>query len=319
MLEMFFKVNILGDILNKNRFGFVILNYNGKEDTINCVESLEHACNGKNYRIILVDNGSLDGSYECFQEKYSRNDKVVLLKNVENFGFSKGMNVGFRYAKYELNCNYICLLNNDIKLLTSNFIDICLEDYYRYSFAVLGPKIHTKDPNSPNTNPQYQEMRNPQMEYSHLNMVNYKRKIKCLCIELGLFWVFKLVGRAKRKICSIFSDNKRLILHDDILNNYEVKENVALHGSFLTFSPKYIHKFDGLEEVTFAYGEEWLLYNRCLRYNLKMMYEPRIEIFHLEHATLKRNSSEKEYFLKREELQRESRKRIMEYIKALVQ
>ncbi|MBC2706475.1 MAG: glycosyltransferase [ANME-2 cluster archaeon] len=47
----------------------VILKWNGKEDTIECLESLKHITY-PNYEILLVDNGSTDGSVECFRERY---------------------------------------------------------------------------------------------------------------------------------------------------------------------------------------------------------------------------------------------------------
>ena len=43
----------------------IILNCNGKEYTIECLESLKHITD-PNYEILLVDNGSTNGSVECF-------------------------------------------------------------------------------------------------------------------------------------------------------------------------------------------------------------------------------------------------------------
>ena len=58
----------------------IILNWNGKEDTIDCLESLKHIVY-PNYNILLVDNNTTDGSVECFRERYP-DIKII------NFGFT---------------------------------------------------------------------------------------------------------------------------------------------------------------------------------------------------------------------------------------
>ena len=86
----------------------IILNWNGKEDTIECLESLKHITY-PNYEILLVDNGSTDGSVECFRERYPG---MEIIETGENLGFAEGNNVGFRRAMDE-GADYVLLLNND--------------------------------------------------------------------------------------------------------------------------------------------------------------------------------------------------------------
>ena len=64
-------------------------------------------------------------------------------------------------------------------------------------------------------------------------------------------------------------------------------ENVLLHGSFLIFSRDYISKFDGLNDRTFLYHEERLLFLRLLQNGMKSVFTPDIEIFHKEDAATK--------------------------------
>ncbi|MDP2753775.1 MAG: glycosyltransferase [Nitrospirota bacterium] len=49
------------------KVAIIILNWNGREDTIECPGSLTHITY-PNYEILLVDNGSTDGSVECLRE-----------------------------------------------------------------------------------------------------------------------------------------------------------------------------------------------------------------------------------------------------------
>jgi GT2 family glycosyltransferase len=86
----------------------VIVNWNGKHLLGECLDSLLAQSVG-GIEIILVDNGSRDGSAEYVLERY-RDVKVVSLP--ENIGFAGGNNAGIRAASGM----YIALLNNDTKV-----------------------------------------------------------------------------------------------------------------------------------------------------------------------------------------------------------
>ena len=84
----------------------IILNYNGGEYVEECVDSILRQTYG-NKEIIVVDNGSTDGSLERIKERFSR--KIALIENNCNLGFAEGNNTGISSAKSE----YIALLNDD--------------------------------------------------------------------------------------------------------------------------------------------------------------------------------------------------------------
>lgn len=94
--------------MNKKIY-IVVLNWNGFSDTKECLDSLKRI-DYTNYEIIVVDNGSTDGSAQKIEKDFPF---VSLIKNKENLGFSKGNNIGIRKAmKYDT--DYILLLNNDV-------------------------------------------------------------------------------------------------------------------------------------------------------------------------------------------------------------
>ena len=57
--------------------------------------------------------------------------------------------------------------------------------------------------------------------------------------------------------------------------------NIPLQGCLLIFSPRYFEKFDGFNEETFLYAEEDILFVRCQRKSLLMVYSPMIKITHV--------------------------------------
>lgn len=88
-----------------------ILNWNGAEDTVRCLDSIV----GQSYEdrtILIVDNGSIDNSIEILEKYIKKNPSIKLIKNFRNLGFAGGVNTGIRYA-LENNFDAVTLFNND--------------------------------------------------------------------------------------------------------------------------------------------------------------------------------------------------------------
>jgi GT2 family glycosyltransferase len=81
----------------------VVLNWNGGQDTLAALESLEGV------ETICVDNGSTDGSDSAVEERFPR---VELIRTGANLGFAGGNNVGLRHA-FERGAEWVLLINND--------------------------------------------------------------------------------------------------------------------------------------------------------------------------------------------------------------
>ena len=87
----------------------IIVNWNLKDDTIECIDSLISA--GMNPEdIILVDNGSSDGSVFEFERRYA--NRIHLIKNQSNLGYAHAVNQGLNHA-LSTNREWFFLLNND--------------------------------------------------------------------------------------------------------------------------------------------------------------------------------------------------------------
>lgn len=95
----------------QKKIGIILVNYNGYEDTIECVKSIKKSTY-RNYKIIIVDNASPDGSGNRLNDKYLNDSDIVVILNKENAGFSEGNNIGLEYIEKE-KIDYILMLNND--------------------------------------------------------------------------------------------------------------------------------------------------------------------------------------------------------------
>lgn len=96
--------------MQQSKIGIVIVNYNGGDDTLECLRSLENIDWG-NYEIIAVDNASDDASF-VLNKIHSDFPRVKILALPRNRGFAGGNNVGINCA-LENGAEYVILLNND--------------------------------------------------------------------------------------------------------------------------------------------------------------------------------------------------------------
>lgn len=89
----------------------IIVIWNGLEDTLECLRSLLQD-GYPNFEIVVVDNGSTDGSAEALREKKF---PVRILSAPSNLGFTGGNNLGLAEAQ-RMGARYAFLLNNDTTL-----------------------------------------------------------------------------------------------------------------------------------------------------------------------------------------------------------
>ncbi len=132
-----FHLGMRSPEIKSPKIAIVILNWNGKKDTKECLNSLKQITYS-NYEIILVDNGSVDGSVEMLEKEHQ---EIVLIKNKENLGFTGGNNVGIKKA-LEHNADYVLLLNNDTTVeqdFLEKMVGVAEQDA---SIGIVGPKIY---------------------------------------------------------------------------------------------------------------------------------------------------------------------------------
>ena len=117
----------------------VILNWNGKKDTLECLKSVgQLSIADCHLKIIVVDNGSTDDSFKAIKKKYP---KMEVIDTGENLGFSAGNNIGIKKA-VENGADFVLTLNNDT-IVDKNLITHLIGAADKHKDAgILSPMIY---------------------------------------------------------------------------------------------------------------------------------------------------------------------------------
>ena len=130
----------------------IIVNYNTQHVIKPCIDSIIAYTKDISYEIIIVDNGSTDGSIEAL----SADDRVTLIQIGENLGFGKANNRGLGFAHGQ----YIFFLNSDT-LLRNNAIKMLYDfaEQYQGKMGALGCILEDRQGNSIHSYGQFPRMK----------------------------------------------------------------------------------------------------------------------------------------------------------------
>ena len=117
----------------------IVLNFNGCNNTIECVKTLQKVRSPQGYDIIplIVDNASIDASVVTFKSLFK---EIILIENKKNLGYAGGNNVGIEYALAH-DASHIVVLNNDTLLTRSSIFEL-FNSLKKYNSDVSCPKIY---------------------------------------------------------------------------------------------------------------------------------------------------------------------------------
>lgn len=119
----------------------VIVNWNLKNDTIQCLESVLNN-HYPSFRVVVVDNGSSDDSVLEISRRFG--DMVDIIAIGENIGFAGGANIGIQYA-LDKGAEWILLLNNDTIIAPDMIEKLMQVAAQETSVGILGPVIYRYD------------------------------------------------------------------------------------------------------------------------------------------------------------------------------
>ena len=124
--------------MNYPKVSIIILNWNGLQDTIECLESLKKI-SYPNYKVIVVDNYSEGDDVKTLSGKFK--DYIHVIENDRNYGFAEGNNIGIRYALNQ-GVDYVLLLNNDTVVHPDFLTELVKEVLKGREIGIAGSKMY---------------------------------------------------------------------------------------------------------------------------------------------------------------------------------
>jgi len=145
--------------LTETNVAIIVLNWQGWQDTLECLDSLTNLISPGLISIIVCDNGSEDESMAQIlnwaQQHYLPSEigffreipaqpvwlPWVLIQTGANLGFAGGNNIGIRYALATQKCEYLWLLNNDTIVEAHALIRLCEYAACHPQYALIGSTL----------------------------------------------------------------------------------------------------------------------------------------------------------------------------------
>jgi len=101
----------------------IVLNWNGEKIISQYIESMKKT-DYPNYKLIIIDNGSMDKSKEVISK--FKNVELVCLN--QNIGYTSGFNYGWNYCLKKYSPKYICDMNSDVKVIQKEWLSLMVKE-----------------------------------------------------------------------------------------------------------------------------------------------------------------------------------------------
>lgn len=225
----------------------IIVSYNTKELTLECVKSIYNSRPDLSFEVIVVDNGSRDGSLEELKKLRTKKIKnLKIIENKDNLGFAKANNQGIsracRFAVKKAIGKYILLLNSDTRVKKGSLERLAEFADRTPDAGVVGPKLLNIDGS---------------LQGSVFRLPTIFRTIRA-------YWL-----------------GEKGLLDKYVPKGNEPQEVEALVMAAFLITPKAIKRVGLLDEKYFMYFEDLDYCKRVGRSGLKVYYQPASEVIHL--------------------------------------
>ena len=106
-----------------------------------CISSIENLSDYQNYEIIIVDNQSNEPKTLTYLEKIEKEEQYKIIHDDESFNYARLMNDAVKSCTSEL----ICFLNNDIEIISKNWLSEMVSVILQKDIGIVGAKLLYSD------------------------------------------------------------------------------------------------------------------------------------------------------------------------------
>ncbi len=241
------------------KLSIIINHYRTPEILRNCLKSIRENLkdSGFDWEIVVTDSATIEQTEQMMAEEFS---DVIFLPNQENIGFGKSINAALEKARGE----YIFIINADIVVDEKGAIGKMLEYMAEHpEIGMLGPKLW----NINNT---------------------WQQSCFRFYTPMTVFYRRTLLGKT-----SFGRKNLNDFLMKDILDKGEITEPIAvdwLMGSAMMVRSKDLEKVGGFDERYFMYFEDVDWARRFWENGLKVVYFPKVTMYHYHFQSSKKKN-----------------------------
>ena len=246
----------------EKKIGIILLNYKNYNDTIECIKSIENQ-NYSNYCIIVVDNNSQNESVNEIKISCKDMNNIYIIENKENVGFAKGNNIGIKFAKENLKCDFVFVLNTDTVLFDENTLKKLISLYKpEEKIAIINPMCCDIE----------KIIQKPYLIYNS-KMWKYVIRMGIYILKQIIKYIFNLDKYKK---------------NNEKFNVEEIKENkYIIQGCAYILTPDFFKYYSQIFPETFLYCEELALAIYIEKANLKIENSTDVLIIHKEAGSTK--------------------------------
>jgi len=232
--------------MKKPELSIITISYNTRQILLSCLDSIIKFTKGIDYEIIVVDNGSKDGSVDALKKYSKANPRVRLIDANENLGFGKGNNLGVKNSQGD----FLLFLNSDT-IIFDNVISNSLKKLKSHK------KVGAFSCKLLNTDKTFQASGG---HFPNLgNLFAWQFFVDDLPVIGNLIPSFHPQKSA-------YDNNQKLDW---------------VTGAYMMVSKKAFEKAGGFDETIFMYTEEMELCYRLSDLGYKTLYDPEDAIIHL--------------------------------------
>jgi GT2 family glycosyltransferase len=249
-------------LTDQSKIVFLLANYYNEEEVCSFVTEQLQPTKNSFIEIVITDNGSKNTS--LLTELTRQHTNVTLVTAPSNLGYFGAAYLGFTsYLNAKKEYPKAVVVSNTDMFLKGNFFELFQNKLKIKKFDILGPSIYS------NFLKYYQ---NPYI--TRRIKKNKLSFLKTMSSNYYLYSLFTLYHVAKTKL-----------LGRATIQPASASSPYAIHGSFMIFNKTFFEKGGTINYPSVLFGEEIFIAEQVLQLNLKISYDPGLQVEHNEHAT----------------------------------